>query len=44
MEYAVEYKDKLYIFETKQKQDTFLRLKKIALFLLLISVHQTNFY
>ncbi|KAM4529308.1 adenylate kinase 9 [Fundulus diaphanus] len=26
MEYAVEYKGKLYIFETKQKQDKFLRM------------------
>ncbi|KAM4713125.1 adenylate kinase 9 [Anableps anableps] len=29
IEYAVEYKEKLYIFETKQKQDKFMRMPEV---------------
>lgn len=32
MEYAVEYREQIYIFETKQKQDKFLRCGVLCMF------------
>lgn len=29
MEYAVEYREQIYVFETKQKQDKFLRCRPL---------------
>lgn len=33
MEYAVEYRERIYILETKQKQDKFLRCGAISLYI-----------
>lgn len=32
MEYAVEYRERIYIFETKQKQNKFLRFVSLCIF------------
>lgn len=32
MEYAVEYRERIYICETKQKQDKFLRCRALSLY------------